>query len=126
MDSPLESYLELHLLLVITNNNLKLKNHSAQTMIHTSEFLPQLRSYPICLSEDKMLYLKSILESYQQANEHITIPNYRKQIIDQLDYLLKEKIQLVQQNSDLIHQTSILATDYAIKRRTPFLSLTSR
>ena len=126
MDSPLESYLELHLLLVITNNNLKLKNHSTQTMIHTSEFLPQLRSHPICLSEDKMLYLKEILESYQQTNEHITIPNYRKLIIDQLDYLLKEKIQLVQQNSDLIHQTSILASDYAKKRKTPFLPLISR
>lgn len=126
IDSPLDAYLELHLFIIITNENLMLKNRSTQTVIHTSEFLPLLRSYPICLSEEQMFYYQSLLESCQLSNCTFTIPNYRKQIIDQLDHMLSENIQLVQRNSELIHQTSVLASDYSTKRKLSFLPLISR
>lgn len=123
LNRPLDQYLEIKQIVILSNDDILLENNSTQTVIRVGELVSILRSYPILYNEEQMLHMKSILASQQVPTSNLAIPNYRKQIIEPLESLLEQKIQLVQSNLDLIHQIDIVSADLAKKSKFSFIPL---
>ncbi len=108
LNRPLDQYIEMKEIVILSNDDMLLENNSTQTVIRVGELVSVLRSYPILFNEEQMLHMKSILVSQQVPTSNLAIPNYRKLIIEPLESLLEKKIQLVQSNADLIHQIDVV------------------
>lgn len=123
LNRPLDQYLEIKQIVILSNDDVLLDNNSTQTVIRVGELVSILRSYPILLHEEQMLHIKSILVSQQVPTSNLSIPNYRKLIIEPLESLLEQKIQLIQTNTDLINQIDVVSADLAKKRMYHFIPL---
>ena len=116
----MDEFLDI-LQLVAANEELRIENDSTQAVIHSNELVTYIRQYPILYSETLMSQVKSLVLSYQVEATNISVPNYRKLIIDELDDLLSKKIQILNTNSYLIQQVDKMSTDLSHPRRFSFL-----
>ena len=123
LNNPLDQYIEVNHIVIVANDDLRLDNHSTQTIIRVGELMSSLRSHPIIFSEERMKQIEETLHRKQKISISYPIPNYRKAIIDQLDDLLEEKIQLLQSNSTLIHQVNVIANDLSSHRKIDILPI---
>ena len=123
LNHPLDQYMEVKHIVIVANEDLRIENRSNQTIIKVGELIPSLRSHPITLSEERMKQIEEILLGKQISSVSYPIPNYRKAIIDQLDDLLEKKIQLIHNNTDLIHQVNLIAKDLSTHHKKRFLPL---
>ena len=123
LNRPLDQYIELKHIVIIANSDLYIDNRSMQTVIRVGELISTLRSYPIILNEERMKQIETILTNALMTSISYPIPNYRKIIIDQLDELLEKKLQILRENSSLIHQVSVVACDLGKKHKLSFLPL---
>lgn len=124
--NSLDHYIEVNHIVIIANEDLFIDNRSKQTIIRVGELMSIIRSFPIILDESRMKQIEAIIIKHQISSVSYPIPNYRKIIIDQLDEILEKKLQLIRDNSSLIHQVNVISHDLSTKHMLSLLPLIIR
>lgn len=126
LSNPLNQYMELKHIVINANDDLYIDNRSKQIIIRVGELMSTIRNYPILLDEAQMKLIEAIITKSQISSISYPIPNYRKIIIDQLDELLDKKLQLLRNNSYLIHQVNVVEKDLSTRHKLNFLPILIR
>lgn len=123
LERSLDQYLEFAGITILTNDQIRIENHSTQTLLCAAELIGYIRRYSIIYSEEQMITIRDLILASVVPQRVVKIPNYRKLILDKLDDLLTQKLDLLYRNTKLLHQTEHICKKLKIHRASDSLPL---